>query len=48
MSTIYCGLAERTATVVTVYSVEGLDGDWMMAERGLQRGKVPLTYLELV
>ncbi|XP_057289510.1 endophilin-B1-like [Hydractinia symbiolongicarpus] len=34
--------------VVTVYSVEGLDGDWMMAERGLQRGKVPLTYLELV
>ncbi|XP_065068500.1 endophilin-B1-like [Rhopilema esculentum] len=34
--------------VVVVYSVEGMDSDWMMAERGSQKGKVPLTYLELM
>ena len=37
-----------TLQVVVVYSVEGMDSDWMMAERGSQKGKVPLTYLELM
>lgn len=37
-------LADET---IIVYSVEGLDIDWMMAERGNQRGKVPMTYIEL-
>jgi len=34
--------------IVSVYSVDGMDSDWMMAERGSQKGKVPLTYLELL
>ena len=34
--------------VITVYSGPGLDSDWMIGERGSQRGKVPLTYLELL
>ncbi|CAH3021499.1 unnamed protein product [Porites evermanni] len=34
--------------VITVYSAPGLDSDWMIGERGSQRGKVPLTYLELL
>uniref|UniRef100_A0A8C4Q2X6 SH3-domain GRB2-like endophilin B2a n=1 Tax=Eptatretus burgeri TaxID=7764 RepID=A0A8C4Q2X6_EPTBU len=34
--------------VITVYSIPGLDSDWLMGERGNQRGKVPVTYLDLV
>ncbi|XP_013400161.1 endophilin-B1 isoform X2 [Lingula anatina] len=34
--------------VITVYSVPGMDPDWMMGERGSQRGMVPVTYLEFV
>ncbi|XP_022085412.1 endophilin-B1-like isoform X2 [Acanthaster planci] len=34
--------------VITVYSLPGMDKDWMMAERGSQQGRVPLTYLELI
>ncbi|XP_075143284.1 endophilin-B1 isoform X3 [Leptodactylus fuscus] len=34
--------------VITVYSVLGMDSDWLMGERGNQKGKVPITYLELV
>ncbi|XP_011671846.1 endophilin-B1 isoform X2 [Strongylocentrotus purpuratus] len=34
--------------VITVYSLPGMDSDWMMGERGSQRGKVPLTYMELL
>ncbi|XP_058944611.2 endophilin-B1-like isoform X2 [Pocillopora verrucosa] len=34
--------------VITVYSAPGLDPDWMIGERGSQKGKVPLTYLELL
>ncbi|XP_038063505.1 endophilin-B1-like isoform X2 [Patiria miniata] len=34
--------------VMTVYSLPGMDKDWMMAERGSQQGRVPLTYLEMI
>ncbi|KAB5535971.1 hypothetical protein PHYPO_G00123970 [Pangasianodon hypophthalmus] len=34
--------------VITVSSEPGLDSDWLMGERGHQRGKVPITYLELL
>ncbi|KAJ8300194.1 hypothetical protein KUTeg_021713 [Tegillarca granosa] len=34
--------------LVTVYKSPGLDPDWLMAERGQQKGKVPTTYLEVL
>ncbi|XP_078502019.1 endophilin-B1 isoform X2 [Lissotriton helveticus] len=34
--------------VITVYSLPGMDSDWLMGERGNQNGKVPITYLELL
>lgn len=34
--------------VITVSSVPGMDTDWLMGERGTQKGKVPITYLELL
>lgn len=34
--------------VITVYSVPGLGSDWLMSERGIQKGKVPVAYLELL
>ncbi|OCT85201.1 endophilin-B1 isoform X1 [Xenopus laevis] len=34
--------------VITVYSMPGMDSDWLMGERGHQKGKVPITYLELL
>ncbi|KAM7161927.1 endophilin-B1 isoform 3-T4 [Macrochelys suwanniensis] len=34
--------------VITVYSVPGMDSDWLMGERGNQKGKVPITYLKLL
>ncbi|KAK7502534.1 hypothetical protein BaRGS_00006109 [Batillaria attramentaria] len=34
--------------LIMVYKVQGLDPDWLMAERGSQRGKVPVTYLEVL
>lgn len=34
--------------VISVSSVPGMDTDWLMGERGTQRGKVPITYLELL
>ncbi|XP_020892411.1 endophilin-B1 isoform X1 [Exaiptasia diaphana] len=34
--------------ILTVYSLPGMDNDWMMGERGQQRGRVPVTYLELI
>ncbi|MCI4374194.1 hypothetical protein PGIGA_G00003400 [Pangasianodon gigas] len=34
--------------VIIVSSVPGMDSDWLMGERGNQRGKVPITYLELL
>lgn len=34
--------------VITVSSVPGMDSDWLMGERGTQKGKVPITYLELL
>lgn len=34
--------------VISVSSVAGMDTDWLMGERGSQRGKVPITYLELL
>jgi len=34
--------------VVNVYSIEGMHSDYMMAQRGQQKGKVPISYLELL
>ncbi|XP_053326244.1 endophilin-B1 [Spea bombifrons] len=34
--------------VIAVYSLPGMDSDWLMGERGNQKGKVPITYLELI
>ncbi|XP_041134187.1 endophilin-B1-like isoform X1 [Polyodon spathula] len=34
--------------VIAVYSVPGMDTDWLMGERGTQKGRVPITYLELL
>ncbi|XP_059419846.1 endophilin-B1-like isoform X1 [Carassius carassius] len=34
--------------VITVNSVPGMDTDWLMGQRGNQKGKVPITYLELL
>ncbi|XP_006818767.1 endophilin-B1-like [Saccoglossus kowalevskii] len=34
--------------IITVYSLPGMDSDWMMGERGNQKGKVPVTFLELL
>ena len=34
--------------LIMVFKTPGLDPDWMMAERGSQRGKVPVTYLEVL
>ncbi|XP_062340162.1 endophilin-B2b isoform X7 [Osmerus eperlanus] len=34
--------------LITVYTVPGMDPDWLMGERGNQKGKVPVTYLELL
>nr|XP_011413115.1 endophilin-B1 isoform X4 [Crassostrea gigas] len=34
--------------LITVYKTPGLDPDWLMAERGPQKGKVPTTYLEVL
>ncbi|CAB4023644.1 endophilin-B1-like isoform X3 [Paramuricea clavata] len=34
--------------VIIVYTIPGLDSDWMIAERGSQKGRVPITYIELL
>ncbi|KAM9841553.1 endophilin-B2-like [Aulostomus maculatus] len=34
--------------VITVYTVPGMDPDWLVGERGNTKGKVPVTYLELL
>ncbi|XP_029134326.1 endophilin-B2b isoform X5 [Labrus bergylta] len=34
--------------LITVYTVLGMDPDWLIGERGNDKGKVPVTYLELL
>ncbi|XP_023259074.1 endophilin-B2-like isoform X1 [Seriola lalandi dorsalis] len=34
--------------LITVYTLPGMDSDWLIGERGNQKGKVPVTYLELL
>ncbi|XP_048874803.1 endophilin-B2b isoform X7 [Brienomyrus brachyistius] len=34
--------------LITVYTLPGMDPDWLIGERGNQKGKVPVTYLELL
>ncbi|XP_029468237.1 endophilin-B2 [Rhinatrema bivittatum] len=41
-------LALLADELITVYSLPGMDPDWLMGERGNQKGKVPVTYLELL
>ncbi|KAJ7399120.1 Endophilin-B2 [Pitangus sulphuratus] len=40
-------LALLADEMITVYSLPGMDPDWLIGERGNQKGKVPVTYLEL-
>ncbi|KAG9477713.1 endophilin-B2 isoform X4 [Eleutherodactylus coqui] len=41
-------LGLRADELITVYSLPGMDPDWLIGERGNQKGKVPVTYLELL
>ncbi|KAI1882458.1 hypothetical protein AGOR_G00250960 [Albula goreensis] len=41
-------LSLRADELITVYTVPGMDPDWLIGERGNQKGKVPVTYLELL
>ncbi|XP_070844507.1 endophilin-B2b isoform X1 [Chaetodon trifascialis] len=34
--------------LITVYTVPGMDPDWLIGARGNEKGKVPVTYLELL
>uniref|UniRef100_A0A3Q1CCL3 SH3 domain-containing protein n=1 Tax=Amphiprion ocellaris TaxID=80972 RepID=A0A3Q1CCL3_AMPOC len=34
--------------LITVHTVPGMDPDWLIGERGNEKGKVPVTYLELL
>ncbi|KAB0407091.1 hypothetical protein E2I00_004247 [Balaenoptera physalus] len=40
--------ALRLEELITVYSLPGMDPDWLIGERGNKKGKVPVTYLELL
>uniref|UniRef100_A0A673H2M2 Endophilin-B2-like n=1 Tax=Sinocyclocheilus rhinocerous TaxID=307959 RepID=A0A673H2M2_9TELE len=40
--------AQAAYYLITVYTVPGMDPDWLIGERGNQKGKVPVTYLELL
>lgn len=37
-----------SSQLITVYSLPGMDPDWLIGERGNRKGKVPVTYLELL
>ncbi|XP_057212461.1 endophilin-B2a isoform X1 [Triplophysa rosa] len=41
-------LSLRADELITVYHMPGMDSDWLIGERGNQKGKVPVTYLELL
>ncbi|KAF6127162.1 SH3 domain containing GRB2 like, endophilin B2 [Phyllostomus discolor] len=41
-------LALLADELITVYSLPGMDPDWLVGERGNKKGKVPVTYLELL
>lgn len=41
-------LSLRADELITVYTVPGMDSDWLIGERGNQKGRVPVTYLELL
>nr|XP_017212794.1 endophilin-B2 isoform X4 [Danio rerio] len=41
-------LSLRADELITVYTMPGMDSDWLIGERGNQKGKVPVTYLELL
>lgn len=34
--------------VIIISQTDNLDPDWMIGERGLQKGKVPIAYLEIL
>ncbi|XP_072310208.1 endophilin-B2-like isoform X2 [Eucyclogobius newberryi] len=43
-----CELSLLADEIITVYTVPGMDPDWLVGERGNDKGKVPVTYLELL
>ncbi|XP_072908524.1 endophilin-B2-like isoform X4 [Hemitrygon akajei] len=43
-----CELELLADELITVYSLPGMDSDWLMGEKGNKKGKVPVTYLELL
>lgn len=34
--------------LIIIYTIPGMDPDWLIGERGNEKGKVPVTYLELL
>ncbi|KAH6948988.1 hypothetical protein HPB50_027376 [Hyalomma asiaticum] len=34
--------------VIIISQTDNMDPDWMIGERGLQKGKVPIAYLEIL
>lgn len=48
MPAVHGGPSETIGQLIMVHKIQGLDPDWLLAERGTQRGKVPVTYLEVL
>ncbi|XP_029025447.1 endophilin-B2-like isoform X2 [Betta splendens] len=41
-------LSLKADELITVYTVPGMDPDWLVGHRGNEKGKVPVSYLELL
>ena len=41
-------LAVKANSILIVYRLPGLDPDYVMAEQGGRRGRIPLSYLEIL
>ena len=41
-------LAVKANDILIVYRLPGLDPDFVMAEKGGRRGRIPLSYLEIL
>jgi len=41
-------ISVRMNDILIVYRLPGLDPDFVMAEKGGKRGKIPLSFLEII
>uniref|UniRef100_A0A914YCR8 SH3 domain-containing protein n=1 Tax=Panagrolaimus superbus TaxID=310955 RepID=A0A914YCR8_9BILA len=41
-------LGVKANDILIVYRLPGLDSDYVMAEKGGRRGRIPLSYLEII